>query len=119
MLGWWPPMILWTAVTAAAPAAPMAWLLLRRDQSLGRTEATLLGLAQVGVLAVNAISRQVVQNLELKPVFDASAQATSPQWGPMIVFLLLFVAGLAVVAWMLLQVIRVEKAPPAEEAVRP
>ncbi len=103
------PWIVLTLLTIAAPALPAAWLLLRRQQMLTAAEATLVALAQLGVLAINAISRQVVQNLELVPVFKVAEVPVNTQWSPLLVFLLLFVAAVLVVAWMLWQVIKLEK----------
>jgi hypothetical protein len=93
----WAPL---TAVTGAAMLAPLAWLWIRRRHSVSRGAAALVGLLQFLVLAVNAVSRQVVQNLELKPYLDVAAQPTNTQWSAVVVFLVLFVAGLAGVAWM-------------------
>ena len=55
------------------------------------------------MLGVNAVSRQIVQNLNLKPFFDVFAQPTDVQWGPLWMFLTAFVIGLGVVGWMILQ----------------
>ena len=60
-----------------------------------------IAFCQFGVLGINAVSRQVVQNLNLKPFLDVSAQPDDVQWGPLAMFLIVFVIGLAVVAWML------------------
>jgi hypothetical protein len=88
---------------------------------VSRLEASLVALGQVGVLAVNAIARQLVQNAELRQNLDLAAQPVTPQWGPMIVFLLLFVAGVAVIGWMIAQVIKAQsiqvvEAPVVQEA---
>jgi len=56
------------------------------------------------VLGINAISRQVVQNANLKPFADISSQPTDVQWSPLAMFLVVFVIGLAVIGWMLVQV---------------
>ena len=63
-------------------------------------------LCQFGVLGINAVSRQVVQNLNLKPFLDVAAQPEDVQWGPLGMFLIVFVIGLAVVGWMLAQAMR-------------
>jgi hypothetical protein len=110
----WPWLVL-TVATAVAPGLP--WLLIWRSQkseSVGRGTMSLLGLAQFAVLGVNAVSRQVVQHVELSPYFDITKQPeTSPmQWSPLIFFLVVFVLGLAVVAWMIAQVARLS--PEAE-----
>ena len=57
------------------------------------------------MLGINAASRQVVQNVNLKPFLDVSAQAEDVQWGPLAMFLIVFVIGLAVVGWMIGKVI--------------
>jgi hypothetical protein len=58
----------------------------------------------LGVLGINAVSRQVVQNLNLKPYQNVLAQETDVQWGPLWMFLVAFVIGLGVVAWMIAQI---------------
>jgi len=96
-----------TALTAAAPGLLLEWLIWRRKEPLlDRWQAAWLGLAQFGVLEINAISRQVVQNLELGPYLNVAAQPTAVQWSPLLVFLALLAVGLGVVAWMVLQVVK-------------
>jgi len=107
------PAILLTLLTIAAPGLPAAWLVYRRKQTIERSEATWVALGQVGVLAINAISRQVVQNLELRPWLDVAAQPTCTQWSPLVVFLLVFVGAVLAVAWMVLQVVKLPKSPTA------
>ena len=60
----------------------------------------LVGLAQFGVLGVNAISRQVVQNVRIGAFFDLAAQPTDVQWSPLLLFLGLFVMGVLLILWM-------------------
>ncbi len=83
----------------------------------GRATASVIALAQFGAVAVNAVSRQVVQNLNLKgfgdrEVFDVLAQPVRVEWSPLILFLVLFVAGLGVIGWMIAQAAKA----PAEPA---
>lgn len=133
VFGTWPPGLKdalfggWTAAlaitTSVAPGLPWvlivaAWLSSRggRQGPPGRLPVSLIAVAQLGVLAVNAISRQVVQNLNLKgfgqqKFFDVSAQPVHVQWSPLLVFLALFVAGLGVIGWMIAQVIRAPAEP--------
>ena len=47
----------------------------------------------------------MVQNINLKPYLDVSAQAEDVQWGPLAMFLIAFVIGLAAVGWMVGKVI--------------
>jgi hypothetical protein len=109
----WPGLPL-TGLTAAAPGLLLAWLLWRRKEPLlNRRQTAWLGLAQFGVLAVNAISRQVVQNLELGPYLNVATQPTAVQWSPLLLFLVLFVVGLGVIGWMVLQVVKAERSARA------
>jgi len=88
-----------------------------QDGVPGRGLALLVGLAQFGVLGINAVSRQIVQELELglPGYFDVSAQPVQTQWSPLIVFLILLVLGLAVVAWMIAQVVKVSAHPAGQD----
>ena len=65
-----------------------------------------IALCQFGVLGINAVSRQIVQNVNLKPYFDVSAQPIDVQWAPLAMFLVAFVIGLIVVGWMIAQIVR-------------
>jgi len=107
----WPTVVL-TVLTAVSSGLPLAWLWLRRNAALKRAEVTAIALSHVGVLTLNAVSRQIVQNLELRPYFDVANQPAAPQWGPMAVFLVVFVVGLGIVAWMIAQVVAAERSKP-------
>jgi hypothetical protein len=101
------PWVALTAVTALAPGA--AWLLLfktRGQGAIGRSLATEVGLAQFGVVLLNAVSRQVVQHLELRASYDVFAQPSNLQWAPLAIFLAAAVCGLAAVGWLIYQVAR-------------
>ncbi|MBI2875794.1 MAG: hypothetical protein HYY20_02810 [Candidatus Tectomicrobia bacterium] len=77
------------------------------------TLALLTGLAQFGVLAQFAIVRQVVQNVELSPFLDVTAEPVHTQWSTLLLFLGLFVVGLGVVIWMLSKAVAAERRPVA------
>ncbi|NLY01377.1 MAG: hypothetical protein GXY83_35245 [Rhodopirellula sp.] len=100
------PMVLLTAATALAPGLP--WLLIlwirRQDTSIGPWFATLAVLGQFGVLGINAISRQIVQNIELSGFYRPGELPLDVQWSPLVLFLVTFVAGLGLVVWMIRQV---------------
>ena len=99
------PLIILTALTALSPGLP--WLIiLASRKGVTRTYAFLAGFAQFGVIALNAISRQIVQNRELAPYLDVTGEKVNMQWSPMIIFLLLFVAGIGVVVWMVMQIFK-------------
>jgi hypothetical protein len=95
-----------TIVTALSPGLPWVLLMMGRNRLPGRSAAALVAAAQFGVLALNAISRQIVQNVELAPYLEVSAQKESVQWSPLVAFLLIFVAGVVVVAWMIAQAVK-------------
>ncbi|HPZ83849.1 MAG TPA: hypothetical protein PL064_10455, partial [Thermogutta sp.] len=61
------------------------------------------------VLSTNAVSRQLVQNIELTPLVSLNQLATKPDWGPMALFLVSFAIGVGIIAWMLQQVVRAER----------
>lgn len=97
------PVSLLTWLTGAIPWLPAVLLVwLARTKQFTRTTVALVAGAQLASLAVNAISRQVVQNVELRRLIPAgvSAQKVVPDWGPMALFLIVFVAGVGVLAWM-------------------
>jgi len=100
------PWAVLTVVTAAVPCAVLAllWFARQREGEISRGWASLIGLAQFGVLGVNAASRQVVQHLAFAPYFDISRQPTETQWTPLVIFLVAFVLGLGLIAWMIYQV---------------
>jgi len=60
-----------------------------------------------------SLSRQIVQNVEVGRLYDVSAQPTAVQWGPMAMFLAAFLAGAAVIGWIIAQIL---KAPPEPTA---
>ena len=93
------PLVALTVATALAPGLP--WLLTMKVQN--RATIAAIALCQFGVLGINAASRQIVQNLNLQPFFDVSAQPIDVEWGPLAMFLVVFLIGLGVVGWMLLQ----------------
>lgn len=104
------PLAYYTALTAIGPALP--WLLITAQRRRITPMLTLLtGLAQFGVLALNAVSRQVVQNAELSPYLNPSNEVAKTQWSPLILFLVLFTAGIAVVCWMVGKALEASRRP--------
>jgi len=107
-----------TALTAAGPAA--VWTLLalgaRRAARAGTPPGRVAGIAalvaQFAVLALNAVSRQVVQNAELAPHVDVAARPVTTHTGPLVLFLVLFVAGLGVVVWLVRQAMGAARRAP-------
>jgi hypothetical protein len=102
------PTVLLTALTAVAMGLP--WIMIVTERLCPAKGPLVAGiaLAQVGVLGINAVSRQVVQNINLSAVFDVFSQKIEVQWGPMAMFLIAFVIGLGILAWMLTQVIKIK-----------
>lgn len=87
-------------LTAISPGLPWLLIFLQRNGP-NRTLATLTGIAQFGVIVINAVSRQWLQNVELAPYADLASKPVDPQTSALIVFLLLFAIGVALIAWML------------------
>jgi hypothetical protein len=107
------PLMILTILTAIGPGLP--WLLiLAQRHGVTKKLALITGLAQLVVLALNAVSRQMVQNTELNSFLDVTAEPVNLQWSPLILFLVLFVVGLGVVAWMISKIMTA-KGPPVIE----
>lgn len=53
------------------------------------------------VLLFNAVGRQVAQNLERAPFGDLARDRVATQWSPLMLFLVAFILGFVVVAWLL------------------
>lgn len=101
-----PPFIILTATSALSPGLVWLLLLIGRNR-LFRSLAVLAGVAQFVVIALNAVSRQIVQNIELAQFFDPAGEQVNIQWSPLILFLIFFVAGLLVVFWMIRKIMEV------------
>jgi hypothetical protein len=106
------PTVLLTMLTALAMGLPWIMIVTERLCPAKRPLVAGIALAQVGVLGINAVSRQVVQNINLSAVFDVFSQKIEVQWGPMAMFLAAFVIGLGVLAWMLAKVVKSTANPP-------
>ena len=104
------PLAVLTALTAVAPGLP--WLMIVTEKRCPAKLPLVTGIvfAQVGVMAVNAVSRQIVQNLNIDlnvgGGYRILGQATATQVGPLVMFLAVFVLGLAVLGWMIRQVVK-------------
>ena len=103
-----------TALTAFGPAVTWLLLWLGRSGNAPRWAAA-AGVMQFLVLALNATSRQIVQNRQLAPYLDFAAEQVNLQLSPLIVFLLLFVGGLALVFWMISKAVAVNAKPIASK----
>ncbi|MGQ9504446.1 MAG: hypothetical protein ACUVQG_11050 [Thermogutta sp.] len=104
--GWRLPL---TLLTGASPALVVLALLWTKIHGISRGNALVASLAQLIVLATNAVSRQLVQNLELTPLVSISQLTAKPDWGPMAMFLVSFGVGVVIVGWMLRQVLQAER----------
>jgi hypothetical protein len=106
------PLIVLTLATGASPWLLALLLFLgreRRDQQ-SRGWACVALAVQLGVLAINALSRHLVQRLSLRPYFDPAAAPENVQIGPLVAFLVLFALGVGTIIWMIAQVIRARSA---------
>jgi hypothetical protein len=95
-------------LAAVSPGLPWLLLLLQRGGATKRM-AWLAGVAQFGVIALNAVSRQWQQNRELAPYADLASRRMDPQWSALVVFLLVFVIGVAIIYWMLRKIVQVNR----------
>jgi hypothetical protein len=112
MFSW--PLIVLTVITAAATGLP--WLMIVTEKRCPAKLPLVIGvvLAQVGVMAVNSVSRQILQNINININVNTSGsgtysilnQATATQWGPLFMFLIVFIIGLVVLGWMIRQVVK-------------
>lgn len=96
-------------LAAASPGLP--WLLmLLQIKGASRRLAALTGLAQFGVIGLNAISRQWVQNMEIAPIARLGSYKVDLQLSALIVFLLLLVVGVGILWWMLKKALEANRA---------
>ncbi|MBM3470263.1 MAG: hypothetical protein FJX73_05670 [Armatimonadetes bacterium] len=103
-------LVVLTALTALGPGLPWA-LILAQSRKVRRPLALATALAQVGVMALNAVSRQVLQNAELRRYLDVAAEKANVQWSPLIVFLITFAVGAGVIGWMIVKAVAAAKQP--------
>lgn len=98
---------------AVSPGLPWLILLIQRNRP-SRQLAAYAGVAQFGVVVLNAVSRQWLQNRELVAVTNIARHPVNPQYGAMILFLALFVGGLGLVGWMIAKIVEVNRKEFAE-----
>jgi len=118
MLGTWPhqtleamfamPRVPLTVLTGAGPVLVLLLLWLQRRGATRRV-ALATGFAQFGVVGLNAISRQLVQNLELAPYLNLMDEPVHTQWSSLIPFLVFFLVGVGVLVWMVMQAVAVNR----------
>jgi hypothetical protein len=113
------PRLILTVATAIWPGAVwlvllLAWRRTKGPAGLGRGVAILAFLTQFVTLALNAVSRQFVQNDELRTFLSVPAEPVRTQWSPLILFLVLFVATLGGVVWMVRQAVAASRRPASE-----
>lgn len=100
-----PPMRYLTLLTGALPGVVLVLVWWRRNRpSAGGAAWVFAG--QLLVLALNAVSRQALQNRELDPYFNPHLEQATTQWSTLPLFLVVFVATLGFVAWMLVRVVK-------------
>jgi hypothetical protein len=100
--------LLLTAVTAISPGIPWFFILLQR-RGVTRALAAAAGAGQFAAIAVNAVSRQLVQNIHLSLFVDVAAEPVKVQWSPIVVFLVMFAIGVAILVWIALKLVEAER----------
>ena len=105
-------------LTALLPVVLWAVMLIkgRGSAPFDKFFALALGLGQFVLLAVTAIGRQFVQNMELREHMQGWSERV--EWSPLILFLIIFVAGAALIVWMLALAAKPFE-PPTEPAREP
>lgn len=103
-----PVMMIVFPLTAISPGLPWLLVLLQRNGPTRRL-AALTGFAQFGVILLNAISRQWLQNVELAPYMDPAKHPVVQQTSALVAFLVIFVIGLAIIAWMVVKILGVSE----------
>ena len=102
-----------TVITGVLPAVVLV-LMAVQFRGLKRPLVLTAAIAQALVLAANAVSRQIVQNIETGKYLDVSKGMVNTQWSTLILFLLVFAAGAGVIIWMIRQIWNV---PAPERAI--
>jgi len=106
-----PVIVALMALTAVAPGLP--WVLIAAWRRFRSTLPAALAVAgQMGVIGINAVSRQWVQNVELRPYADLAAARANPQWVALGAFGAAMVVAICLVVWM---VARLHSAWAAEQ----
>jgi len=96
--------------TSAAVGPAVVWLLLlAQRRGVTRRLAWATAAMQVLVVGTNAVARQVVQNLELRPWLDVTAEPVHTQWSPLVLFVMCFAGGIGVVTWIVRQLVAAER----------
>ena len=95
-----------TALVIITGLIPLVVLGLMAAQFTGIKKwfALAAGICQFIMLALNAVSRQWVQNIETGRYLDVSKGMVDIQWSTMILFLISFVVGIVIIIWMLKQI---------------
>ncbi|MBN2577508.1 MAG: hypothetical protein JXB10_00765 [Pirellulales bacterium] len=109
-------LIVLTLLTAASTGLPWLMIVTEKRRPPQRLLVTGIALAQFGVLALNAVSRQILQNLNINRYYNILRQETELQTGPLLMFLLTFVFALCILAWMLRQAVKAHRNPAPKNA---
>ncbi len=101
-------MIILTILTATSPVIP--WLLmLIKQKNMTKKWVVNISVAQVMVLILNAISRQIVQNAELDKFFNVRNAVVNLQLGPLILFLVSLIIGIGIIVYMVRKITEVKE----------
>jgi hypothetical protein len=97
-------------LTMVSPGLP--WLLtVVHTRVHDRRLAALAGVAQFVVIVLNGVSRQWLQNVELSPYANLAARPVNTQTSALIIFLILFAAGMLTVGWIVSKLIEANRSP--------
>ncbi|MFY9912965.1 MAG: hypothetical protein WCF22_07230 [Candidatus Sulfotelmatobacter sp.] len=92
------------AVGMLLPVAAIAHFVIAKAGRSSKRQMTIGIGCGVLTVAVMIMMRDVLRNLALAPPFDPNQLPTAPQWGIILLFVILFTAGLATLYYMLRKV---------------
>jgi len=99
------------------PLAAIAHLVLAKSNRAPVRQASIGIGAGLLTVAVMVLMRDVVRNAYLAPRFEITALPVAPQWGVILLFVILFVVGLATLFYMLRAVARASGPKPVSGTV--
>ena len=113
------PLLPLTVLTGMAPGLP--WCIDDDGQLVSDKRATVAASGLVPVRRAGHQRRQPAGGAKPQPqaVFRVAAVPEHVQWGPLMMFLIVFVIGLAVVAWMLAQALKCRRRPKWRKGRQP
>ena len=93
----WLPYVTFTSIGLFAVILTLGWFRLIR----GRLLVVILGFFEIITLTFFAVTRQMIQNAQIGSYLDLKSMPVRTQLSPLLVFLLIFLLGAGLIAWMI------------------